>query len=127
MKRLSHAILLSLSLLLLSCAGEAAKCGDGAIQGNEQCDDGNTASGDGCASDCLSDESCGNGIVDINEACDDGNTIDDDECPNTCLLPNDESTGCSCSAAGGTSRGTTLPFIFMLALGLFLLRSRVTN
>ena len=27
-------------------------CGDGAVQLGEQCDDGNTAAGDGCADDC---------------------------------------------------------------------------
>src|SRR5690606_8723834 len=30
----------------------------------EVCDDGNNASGDGCRSDCRSDETCGNGIID---------------------------------------------------------------
>lgn len=28
------------------------RCGDGQLDGGERCDDGNTASGDGCASDC---------------------------------------------------------------------------
>src|ERR1700689_5033658 len=44
-----------------------AVCGDGIIEGNEVCDDGNTVSGDGCSADCLSDETCGNGIVDVTE------------------------------------------------------------
>ena len=30
----------------------APVCGDGALDGSEQCDDGNTASGDGCSSSC---------------------------------------------------------------------------
>jgi cysteine-rich repeat protein len=30
------------------------RCGDGIVDGGEVCDDGNTASGDGCASDCTS-------------------------------------------------------------------------
>jgi cysteine-rich repeat protein len=30
-----------------------AACGDGVVSGNEHCDDGNTAAGDGCDADCL--------------------------------------------------------------------------
>lgn len=30
----------------------APECGNGIIEGNEECDDGNTSSGDGCAADC---------------------------------------------------------------------------
>jgi len=33
-----------------------AFCGDGIIEDTEACDDGNTLSGDGCSSDCLSVE-----------------------------------------------------------------------
>ena len=32
--------------------GEGATCGNGIIEGAEECDDGNTASGDGCSSTC---------------------------------------------------------------------------
>ncbi len=43
----------------------------------EVCDDGNTASDDGCRGDCLSDETCGNGTPDVaaGEACDWGTAI----------------------------------------------------
>ncbi len=34
-------------------AGAASECGDGLIEGPEQCDDGNTTPGDGCAAACL--------------------------------------------------------------------------
>lgn len=35
-----------------------AKCGNGATEGKEECDDGNTQSGDGCSSSCLVEGSC---------------------------------------------------------------------
>ncbi|MFN0252310.1 MAG: kelch repeat-containing protein [Kofleriaceae bacterium] len=49
-------------------------CGDGRVGPIEVCDDGNTTGGDGCSSDCVSDETCGNGIIDlqVGEECDDG-------------------------------------------------------
>ncbi|HLE49328.1 MAG TPA: hypothetical protein VI819_04855 [Patescibacteria group bacterium] len=36
-----------------SCTVVTAACGNGAVESGEICDDGNTNSGDGCASDCL--------------------------------------------------------------------------
>ena len=60
-------------------------CGDGAIGGTEQCDDGNNTDGDGCTAGCVA-EFCGDG-VDNNgtaEQCDDGNTNDTDACNNSC-------------------------------------------
>lgn len=59
-------------------------CGDGITQSGEVCDDGNVQSGDGCSSDCGSDESCGNGKVDHEEVCDDGNTMSGDNCSADC-------------------------------------------
>jgi cysteine-rich repeat protein len=60
-------------------------CGDGKIDSDqgEVCDDRNTAAGDGCSADCLSNETCGNGVRDSsnNEACDDGNTTTEVACP----------------------------------------------
>jgi cysteine-rich repeat protein len=46
--------------------------GDGAVDQGEQCDDSNTALGDGCSADCLSNETCDNGATDAieNQACD---------------------------------------------------------
>jgi cysteine-rich repeat protein len=41
------------------------KCGDGILQGNEQCDDGNNVDGDGCSAICtIEPPSCGDGILD---------------------------------------------------------------
>jgi cysteine-rich repeat protein len=38
-----------------------ARCGDGEVDYNEQCDDGNTVSDDGCASDCIDEVTAGGG------------------------------------------------------------------
>ncbi len=81
------------------------RCGDGFRTYPEECDDGNTADGDGCSSECkveigyqctggsykssASDtcsvfSQCGDGIVSGTEECDDGNVINGDGCSNTC-------------------------------------------
>lgn len=62
-------------------------CGNGIREGQEACDDGNLASGDGCNALCLV-ESCGNGIVEgaAGETCDDGNLQSGDGCGNDCRL-----------------------------------------
>ncbi len=46
-------------------------CGDGIVNGTEECEDGNYVDGDGCNSICMF-EVCGNGIVDFGEECDGG-------------------------------------------------------
>ncbi len=46
------------------CTAHINACGDGFGCPGEICDDGNPWPGDGCSTDCLSDESCGNGILD---------------------------------------------------------------
>jgi fibro-slime domain-containing protein len=75
------------------------KCGDGTIQRNESCDDGNTEGGDGCSKICQTEANwycpeegkpcenlakCGNGILTSDETCDDGNTKDGDGCSADC-------------------------------------------
>lgn len=72
-------------------AGHIAYCGNDVMDDNEACDDGNNVSGDGCSSDCASDESCGNDVVDLGEVCDDGNTASGDDCNETCT--SDETCG----------------------------------
>jgi fibro-slime domain-containing protein len=74
-------------------------CGDGKMQRNEGCDDGNTVGEDGCSricqvennyecpnegQPCVSIAKCGNGKLTSNETCDDGNTLDDDGCSADC-------------------------------------------
>jgi fibro-slime domain-containing protein len=74
-------------------------CGDGIVEGTEECDDGNTNSGDGCTNECriesdwvcpvpgqpcVSTVVCGDGIISGSEACDDRNTVGDDGCEADC-------------------------------------------
>ncbi len=82
-------------------AAPAEVCGDGIIEPPEECDDGNTMSGDGCSASCTMepwyvcptpDEPCdytvvcGDGKVQGNEQCDDGNTVSGDGCSSTCQV-----------------------------------------
>lgn len=85
-------------------------CGDGIVQGDEECDDANLEDNDGCiecrAAFCgdgfLFDEVeqcdpgidpschsscvlCGNGVVEESEDCDDANVADDDDCVAGCV------------------------------------------
>lgn len=62
----------------------AAVCGNGEIEANEECDDGNVRAGDGCSALCRSE--CGNGDLDGDEECDDGNRWEGDGCSAWCTL-----------------------------------------
>jgi cysteine-rich repeat protein len=68
------------------CIKDTNQCGNGIVDRGEVCDDGNLKDGDGCSSDCQSDETCGNRIIDSakGEVCDDGNHIDGDGCSADC-------------------------------------------
>ncbi|MDI1447487.1 DUF4215 domain-containing protein [Polyangium sp. 6x1] len=87
---------------LAQCDAGPPVCGDGVVEGEETCDDGNTTDGDGCNATCTSDESCGNGTVDAatGEACDDGNTTDGDGCNATCSSNESCGNGIVDAAAG---------------------------
>ncbi len=66
-----------------------AVCGNGTVDGDEVCDDGNTDDGDACSADCSSGDSqeregCGNGTIEAGETCDDGNQISGDGCSSDC-------------------------------------------
>ena len=100
-------------------------CGDGLVLGDEQCDDGNLDSEDGCSdiclvetgwtctgepSTCIEDDGtaapvCGDGIVETGEACDDGNTEDGDGCSATCAVED----GWSCTGAHSLCRRVDSP------------------
>jgi len=67
-------------------------CGDGTVDPGEVCDDGNTANGDGCRSDCT-EERCGDAIIDLTEQCDDGNTTSGDGCDAACRIEPDPVCG----------------------------------
>lgn len=62
-------------------------CGNGVREPTEACDDGNLVSGDGCSSDCQSNEECGDGDANpfLGEECDDQNHLDHDGCSSSCL------------------------------------------
>ncbi len=63
-------------------------CGDGVIQGDEECDNGaenSDSAADACRTDCTL-ASCGDGVVDTGEECDDGNNEDWDGCASDCTL-----------------------------------------
>ncbi|MBL4817708.1 MAG: DUF4215 domain-containing protein [Deltaproteobacteria bacterium] len=65
------------------------KCGDGILNtaAGEQCDDGNTVSGDGCSSTCQLEGTCGNGCVEAGEECDLGsNNSATGYCTSNCKL-----------------------------------------
>ena len=80
-------------------------CGDGAVEGDEQCDDGtgdpnSMVDGDGCAADCTVETGwscvgepstcgaaeCGDGYPVGTEECDDRDTNDGDGCSSTCTV-----------------------------------------
>lgn len=66
-------------------------CGNGIIETGEQCDDGNTVTGDGCSAVCISefeesDPICGDGKLSQFEQCDDGNNTDGDGCSAVCRV-----------------------------------------
>jgi hypothetical protein len=68
-----------------------AICGDGIVQGGEECDDGED-NADGvygaCSSVCLLGQRCGDGVINGGEACDDKNNGDpSDGCLDGCLEP----------------------------------------
>jgi fibro-slime domain-containing protein len=74
-------------------------CGNSKVEGDEECDDGNAAAGDGCSADCREETDwicttpgqpcqstvvCGDGRISGKEACDDRNTTDGDGCSADC-------------------------------------------
>ncbi|MGB1607969.1 MAG: DUF4215 domain-containing protein, partial [Promethearchaeia archaeon] len=82
-------------------------CGDGAILGGEECDDGNGGNHDGCSASCSVECGwscsgtdgctgiCGDGMRKGGEECDDGNTEGDDGCSSSCAIE----AGFTCSGA----------------------------
>lgn len=89
-------------------AGGSAPCGNGTLDAEEDCDDGNTVEGDGCngacrvetgytcngePSDCVT--ICGDGVLAGAETCDDGNADAGDGCDDTCA----EESGFTCDGA----------------------------
>jgi CSLREA domain-containing protein len=72
------------------------RCGDGYVDPEEECDDGNPIDGDGCDSNCRP-TGCGNDVVTAGETCDDGNTVAGDCCDFDCAL---DPAGAPCTSDG---------------------------
>jgi len=60
-----------------------ASCGNGMVDGTDECDDGNSNPNDGCTNFCTL---CGNSNITAPETCDDGNNLIDDDCPEDCQI-----------------------------------------
>jgi cysteine-rich repeat protein len=62
-------------------------CGDGSLDDQEICDDGNTSNTDACTNVCAS-AACGDNYIQTSnsETCDDGNTDNGDGCDSTCQI-----------------------------------------
>ena len=64
----------------------ATLCGNGVIDGEEECDDGpanSDSAPNACRTRCV-DAYCGDGVVDDGEECDDGDAVDGDGCDSDC-------------------------------------------
>lgn len=66
---------------------DSTGCGNGIVEEDELCDDGNKIDGDGCDSTCLPSSKCGDGMKSGIEECDDGNEINGDDCDSNCTVP----------------------------------------
>ncbi|MCA9580299.1 MAG: DUF4215 domain-containing protein, partial [Myxococcales bacterium] len=121
-----------------------ARCGDMMINGDEECDDGednDDALPDRCRSTCTA-PSCGDGVTDQGEECDDANDDPEDGCA-LCKLPAGkadataapakvtfdngagEVTGAvACAAKPTATRGVAPSALFLVGLGLLLIRRR---
>jgi cysteine-rich repeat protein len=80
------------ALALSACEGGSsgdplALCGNGDVELDEDCDDGNMIGGDGCSTSCTFEE-CGDAVVDAaaGEECDDGNVLAGDGCSPSCVF-----------------------------------------
>ena len=75
-----------------------ARCGDGVINGNEACDDGNGIDTDACTNDCR-EQTCGNGQIDPGEGscdCEDGSVNLDGMASNGCECVVNDTSDTSC-------------------------------
>lgn len=103
-----------------------SNCGDGILDGVEQCDDGANGGGDGCEDDCTLTPPpavCGNAALEEGEACDDGNTAAGDGCDAVCALEENLGQG-RCSVNPSERSLSTVGMLGLLLGGLALLRRR---
>jgi fibro-slime domain-containing protein len=94
----------------------AATCGNGIVERDEGCDDGNTMPFDGCSSDCQMEpdcsggactSACGDGIIFGGEECDDANHASGDGCSSDCKIE----SGWTC-AQPAVEKKITVPAIY---------------
>ena len=113
-QRLLYSMCIFAAMGLYSCSDdsgstsseEKAICGNGILEEDELCDDGNTEAGDGCSDDCTVEAGwtcdkpgipctedgpdkkavCGDGKITGDESCDDGNTKAGDGCSGDCAV-----------------------------------------
>lgn len=78
----------------------AITCGNGTVDEDEECDDGNNTSGDGCDASCALEPLCGNGAIEGDEACDDGNTTSGDGCDANCQVEISNAWSCEIALLG---------------------------
>ena len=55
MRKILYILLMNMMLVGMTIGdrmAQAADCGNGTVEGDEECDDGNTEDGDGCSSSC---------------------------------------------------------------------------
>jgi cysteine-rich repeat protein len=93
-------------------------CGDGTVEGFEQCDDHNLIPYDGCSPTCTKETTCsggtctavcGDGLVFPGEQCDDGNLVNGDGCSSTCQIE----TGWSCTTTTQAPPSSlTIPILY---------------
>jgi cysteine-rich repeat protein len=84
------------------CTNDCTSCGNGTTTAPETCDDANLVSGDGCDANCRT-TGCGNGLIVGDETCDDGNTDDGDFCPADCIVD-------TCAPSSGTDFAVDVGF-----------------
>jgi MYXO-CTERM domain-containing protein len=99
---------------IVAFAAGPAECGNDVLEGDEECDDGNTDDGDGCAADCTDEAGPGDpdgGLVDFPDA---GANVDGD---------GDGGCGCRAGGSGAPASGAALA-VLMLGAAMFVLRRR---
>ena len=91
-------------------ADPAVVCGNGRVEGDEVCDDGDdNATYDHCGGRCDGPHLyCGDGRTDPPEECDDANTDERDVCSSSCERTSDEDGGDGSGGSGGVG-GTIVP------------------
>jgi fibro-slime domain-containing protein len=100
---------------------KATVCGNKQKEGTEQCDDGNTVTGDGCSPFCRLEPVCppgggpcstvcGSGLLlpGDKKQCDDGNTVDGDGCSATCMIE----AGFTCTNVPVNPNPLVLPIVY---------------